>query len=118
MMNELCPFDPEDPKFLNPGIWEFPSSLPNRRKLTVKVRVSTDKHEQNSSVPNQLEAARQYANEHGVPIVRIVVVRASGLKVHRNAVHKEFLNLAYKGLFDILFVAELSRFVAAHIVCR
>jgi site-specific DNA recombinase len=108
-VEQLFPFDPEDPQFLNQGIWECSNVLSTVRHVTVVVRVSTDRLQQNSSIPNQLETARDFAHAHGYQVVRIVVVRESGLRVHRNPVFKGFLNLAYQGSLDIVFVTELSR---------
>jgi site-specific DNA recombinase len=108
-VDELFPFDPEDPKFLNTGLWECPNPIPNVPHMGVTIRVSTDKFDQNSSVENQMEIARDFAYSNGYQVVRILVVRESGLRVSSKPVFQEFLALAYAGLFDVVFVTELSR---------
>ncbi|KRW90759.1 hypothetical protein SD51_12840 [Alicyclobacillus tengchongensis] len=105
----LFQFDPLDPKFLTEGIWETPCILPGVRRIFVLIRVSTSKESQNTSIVHQLEHARNYARQNNVQVVRIYVVRDSGLTMDTNKTFAKLMADALEGQCDLLYLHSLSR---------
>jgi len=106
---KMFQFDPQDLKFRTEGIWEADVILPSVRGIFVLIRVSTKKEEQNSSIAHQLEHARNFALRTGSQVVRIYVIRNSGLSMHRNKTFEEMRAAIRRGECDLLYLHSLSR---------
>lgn len=105
----LFQFNPQDPKFLMEGIWKADVILPSVQRSFVLIRVSTKKEEQNSSIAHQLEHAKHYALRTGSQVVRIYVIRNSGLSMKRNKTFQKMQAAISRGECDLLYLHSLSR---------
>lgn len=81
------------------------------KRAVAYCRVSTDKEDQRNSLSAQEEYFRRHVEENGFTLVRIYA--DEGITGTKKKNRKEFLRMledAKTGLFDILFVKDVSRF--------
>jgi len=82
-----------------------------KKRAVAYCRVSTDKEDQLNSLAAQQEYFRTHTEEHGYELIRIYA--DEGITGTKKRNRKEFLRMlqdAKKGMFDVLFVKDVSRF--------
>lgn len=82
-----------------------------KKRAVAYCRVSTDKEDQLNSLAAQQEYFRIHTKEHGYELIRIYA--DEGITGTKKRNRKEFLRMlqdAKKGIFDVLFVKDVSRF--------
>ena len=77
-------------------------------RCAVYARVSTEMDSQKTSIDNQIDMFRHYANHNDMEIVKVYTDKKSGTKGNRPGL-KELIEDAKAGLFDVILAKELSR---------
>ena len=77
-------------------------------RCAVYARVSTELDSQRTSIDNQVDIFRNFANQHGWEIVKVYTDKKSGTKENRPGL-KNLIDDGKAGLYDVILAKELSR---------
>jgi len=82
-----------------------------RKKVSCYCRVSTDKDEQLESLSKQMEFFEDFAEKHGYELVKVYADEGiKGTQLKNREKFKQMIRDAGKGLFDTIYVKDVSRF--------
>lgn len=86
-------------------------SIPKGKRMACYCRVSTEKEEQLESLVKQLEFFEEFAKEKGYELVKVYADEGiKGTQLKKREQFNQMIIDAEKGLFDIIFVKDVSRF--------